>query len=152
MLYQKHVIRKELKQNIIKGIDKEKLTLLKFASADQPFMIKYFGAKEFAHKGEMYDIVEQSSVGDTIYFWCWWDHEETALNQKLDNLLVQCLSNEPIQSNTQVQLEKFFKGLYCSSMIDNSLLPDHISVVMRFISTSYSDINISVLKGPPKYS
>ena len=152
MLYQKHVIRKEIKQTIINGIDKEELTLLKFASSDLPFMIKYFGAKEFAHKGEMYDIVQQASVGDTMYFWCWWDHEETALNQKLDNLLVQCLSNEPIQSNTQVQLEKFFKGLYCTSVQEDSLLSDHDALVIGYSSICYSDIDISVLKGPPKYS
>lgn len=111
--YQKKQVRKEVKQQIITGIDKEELVLLKFTEEESQTKLKWEHSKEFEYNQEMYDIVEKEIKGDTIYYWCWWDNEETKLNKKLDNLLAYALGKDPKQNENQERLANFYKSLYC---------------------------------------
>ncbi|MCB0516203.1 MAG: hypothetical protein R2798_13285 [Chitinophagales bacterium] len=114
--YQKFQLKKEIKQHIISGIDKEDLVLLKFTREQVQSQLVWEHDKEFSYQGEMYDIVSTQTVGDTIFYWCWWDNEETQLNQKLIALLnIQLQHNQQRKSNQQ-QILAFFKSLFCNEI------------------------------------
>lgn len=113
--FQKYQIKKEAKQQMIAGIDKEELILLKFNKTEIQQELKWEHSKEFEYNGEMYDVVEKHIEGDSIYYWCWWDHKETKLNKQLDVLVSKALDNEPQRQKKQNQLTDFFKNLFFES-------------------------------------
>lgn len=113
--HQARQVRREVKHQIIAGIDKEELTLLSFTQAEKE-QLHWKHDKEFEYQGHMYDIVETEVKGDTIYYWCWWDHKETKLNQQLTKLLNDVLNNHPDRNRTQNKAVAFYKSLYCSAI------------------------------------
>ncbi|HPE86510.1 MAG: hypothetical protein PHU97_07755 [Bacteroidales bacterium] len=108
----KHQIRKQVKKEIIAGIDPEKLIQLKFSLPVTDPGLKWIHNKEFEYKGEMYDIVSVQNNGDSIVYLCWWDHQETVLNRQLGKLVKKALNNEPGNTRTQEQLTNYFVSLY----------------------------------------
>ena len=121
--YQKRLVRKEIKRKIIAGIDKEELVLLKFTEDDMQCQLKWEHSKEFEFKGEMYDVVESQTLGDTTFFWCWWDYKETRLNKQLSNLLTTAWGNNPVNKEQHKRLISFFKLLYYAETQDETLEP-----------------------------
>ena len=109
---QKKQVQREVKQKIIAGISNEELILLKFTEKEKQTQLNWKHSKEFEHKGETYDIVKASVVGDTTYYWVWWDHEETKLNKQLSRLVSIALDNDPKNQENQKRLQHFFKSLY----------------------------------------
>lgn len=97
---------------MIAGIDKEELVLLKFTETEKQSKLKWKHSREFEFEGEMYDIVETQTVGDTTYYWLWWDHYETKLNKQLDKLLVSALGNHPQNKESHKRLFRFFNTLF----------------------------------------
>ncbi|GAA5032817.1 hypothetical protein GCM10011506_23060 [Marivirga lumbricoides] len=122
---------------MIAGMDKNELVLLKFTS-EEAKVLKWEHAKEFEYQNEMYDVVEQQTIGDTTYYWCWWDHEETALNKQLSLLVVKALNNIPERQEQEEWLSNYFKSLYLlnpSSWNFNSTgLTEHKSSVYFLIN------------------
>jgi hypothetical protein len=74
--------------------------------------LKWKHSREFEFNGEMYDIVEEEMTGDTMHYWCWWDNEETRLNQQLDDLISKSSGTNKEQKQTQQRLSQFFHSLY----------------------------------------
>ena len=111
---ERKAIKKAIKHKIIAGIDKEELVLLVFHKNEVDQQVKWKHSKEFQYKGEMYDIVEKEIIGNEIYYWVWWDKEETVLNQKLANLVRQNFAQNPYQNNKNQVINHFFKTLYFS--------------------------------------
>lgn len=97
---------------MIQGIDKEELVLLKFTSEEAKNALKWKHAKEFEFRQQMYDIVETKVVGDTTYYWCWWDHEETKLNKQLSLLVAKALNSNPQKKEKEDWLSTYFKSFY----------------------------------------
>lgn len=112
---QKKQVKKEIKRKMIAGIDRDELILLKFTAADMQRSLKWEHAKEFEYKDQMYDIVVKEIKGDTTFFWCWLDHEETILNKELRRLVSLVLGGDTKRHENQNHLEDFFKKLYCHS-------------------------------------
>lgn len=110
--FQKKQVKREVKWKMIAGIDREELVLLKFTEKEKQTQLNWKHSKEFEYKGEMYDIVETNVVGDTTYYWVWWDDEETELNRQLSELVSFALGNNPKNQENQKRLHKFFKSLY----------------------------------------
>lgn len=116
--FQKKQVKREVKWEMIAGLDKEELVLLKLTEAETQSELRWENSKEFEYKDEMYDIVDMKVKGDTIYYWCWWDHKETKLNNQLDGLLAKVLGNNPHRQETENQLTDFFKKLFCENHAD----------------------------------
>lgn len=108
---EKNKIRKEIKHKIIDGIPKEMLVCIKISS-QQTHELKWQHSKEFEYKDEMYDIVSKEYIGDTTFYWCWWDNEETLLNKQLSKLLTKALKNDSKHSDPQKHIIDFFKSIY----------------------------------------
>lgn len=109
---EKSQVRKEVKSQLTRSIDKKFLVHLKFTKQFAKTELNWEHSKEFGYKGEMYDVIETLIVGDTINYWCWWDNEETNLNKKLNNLVAQALGNNHQNKENEKQLTNFFKTLF----------------------------------------
>ncbi len=107
---------------MIAGLDKNELVLFKFTDTEAQTELNWEHSKEFEYKGQMYDVVEKLIQGDTIYYWCWWDHEETKLNKQLDRLLANVLGDNPQRQEKKSQLADFFKKLFYESPKNQTVL------------------------------
>jgi hypothetical protein len=108
-------VRKEVKAMLITNTDRSEFVLLSFARADANRDLRWKHSKEFEYRGEMYDIVDQAATKDSVYYRCWWDHEETKLHKQLDQLMADLLMRDPAQQSRQHHFFDFFKSLYCET-------------------------------------
>lgn len=100
---------------MIAGIEKEELVLLKFKTGEEKTQLRWEHSKEFEYKGQMYDVVLREEIGDSSYYHCWWDAEETALNQQLTDLTQLALNSNPQRQKHQKSLYSFLQTFYFPS-------------------------------------
>ncbi|MCF8302114.1 MAG: hypothetical protein K9I94_02475 [Bacteroidales bacterium] len=110
--YKKSITKKEVKQQLVAGVDKNELILLKFSKNDSQKLLNWKHSKEFEYDDRMYDIVKTELQGDTAYYWCWLDYKETRLNKELKKLVAHALGNNNQRKETKQQLTNFYKSLY----------------------------------------
>lgn len=136
---------------MIAGIDKKELVLLKFTKEEKKSELNWKHAKEFEFNGEMYDIVESSEIGDTTYYWVWWDYEETHLNKQLGELVSFALGQNPENQENQNRLNTFFKSLYFSETeIRNFVAFNDVKNKHHFGQKFFSSIADSPQVPPPQ--
>lgn len=149
--HQKVIVKKEVKHRIIAGIDRTELELLTFHKKDTLVKLRWEHSKEFEYSGEMYDIVERQTRGDSIHYWCWWDYEETQLNQELDNIVHKAFNQNPQKQNKEKQLISFYKSLYHNSAEKWSIDINVRNCIHPVIyQEHYKSITFSPLSPPPK--
>jgi hypothetical protein len=110
--YKKAMVKKEVKRRIVEGIDRDELVLLKFSKKETKTKLRWSHPKEFEYNHKMYDIVETKTEEDTVYYWCWYDHEETMLNRHLEEVAHQALGKGPKIRKEGLLLIPQFKSLY----------------------------------------
>ena len=148
--YQKLVVKSEVKQALMVGMEKERLVRLAFTPIQAETLLRWEHSREFEYRGQMYDVVDAQIRSDSSVYWCWWDQEETLLNQHLLTLVEGILERDPQRQNTQDQLSQFFDGLYCPPSKDNFLtfLPD--CVQLRHKTPRTYEFHVQSLNtGPP---
>ncbi|MBL7978177.1 MAG: hypothetical protein JNN12_07530 [Bacteroidetes Order II. Incertae sedis bacterium] len=112
LYHQKSIIRQEVQTLRIHGIQEKELVLLKFTSLEQKRILRWEHEREFEYRGNMYDIIKTSVEGDTTYYWCWWDEEETEINNKLNSLALYISKEKQTDQQTVVQIYHYLKTLY----------------------------------------
>lgn len=145
---QKKQIRHEVKDLILKGLDKEELVLLKF-SREIHASLHWEKEFEFEYKGEMYDVVEQEFRGDSIFYWCWWDKEETELNKKRSEYTAQILGQDQERNQRQEQLIQFYKQLFFERANVNSNYQELIVEDIPHVNPIYHRPFIAMSNPPP---
>lgn len=149
--HQKKLLKKEIKWKIIAGIDRDELVLLKFTEEGKKLYLKWKHSKEFEYKGEMYDIVEQEVKGDTTYYWCWWDNEETMFNKQIAGLVSFAAGNTPKSKENQKLLNKFFNSLFLLQAKEIIIFPNKtISKILLYKQNLHPNNFYSPLEPPPK--
>lgn len=113
--HERHLVRKSVKRRLIAGVESSELVLLKFSKEETQTKLRWKHSKEFEFNGQMYDIVETSFQDDSIFYRCWWDHAETALNKKLDKLLAEAWGHAPVKKDSSEKLVSFLKSPYLIS-------------------------------------
>jgi len=148
---EKKMIRKEIKHRMIDGIDKSELIKLAFTEKELRSEVKWEHNKEFEYRGEMYDIVDVTFENDKIVYWCWWDHKETALNQKLNQLLNQFLGTSHGDKEDKDTVSQFVKLVYTVPTIYTfyDLLNFNKKTSTQYIN-SYYQAFLSLTSPPPK--
>ena len=144
--HKKYTIRKEVKQKIISGIEKEELELLKFTKEETQEKLDWKHDYEFEYRGEMYDIVERKQVGDSVYYWCWWDHEETQLNKKLTSLMNIVLGGHKDAQEKQKHLTHYLNSLFYDAPFTWN--PNPSFTIKKSFTTYYN--HYSFLPFPPE--
>ena len=110
--HQKKQTRHEIKHAIIAGLDRSELVKLSFTAEELEQDVDWEHAGEFEYNGEMYDVVETATEGEKTVYWCWWDHEETSLNKRLNYLLAIALGNTNNEPDKHGPVSVFLKLLY----------------------------------------
>lgn len=112
LTYQQHQHKEEVKSQLAAQTSKDELVLLKFTPTESQTKLRWEHSREFEYNGQMYDIVETSTRNDTIYYWCWWDHEETKLNRQLTALLANESEENDKKKEHQERVISFYYSLY----------------------------------------
>jgi len=110
--HQKALVQKQVKKMIVDGIAKEDLVLLRFTREEMEAELDWKHAKEFEYRRHLYDIVETKAVGDSVYFWCFWDKKDTHVTNRLKELAANVLGNNTQNKEKQENLVRFIKDLY----------------------------------------
>lgn len=111
---EKHMLRKEVKHQLMSITSNEDLKTFQFDYDDTLKLLTWEHEKEFEYKGEMYDIVRRSYSKGIVTYHVWWDHEETVLNQKLDRLTTSLFNTSPEKKRTSQQMYFFLLQLFIS--------------------------------------
>lgn len=143
--FQRIRIRRMVKQQILSGIDRENLVLLKFSEEESQTKLSWKHSKEFAYNNRMYDVVETETRGDTTFYWCHEDKKETRLDRKLDELLASALGKSPQKKKNQQRLTHFFSSLYFEQ------LPrwKPVNVANNLVTTPYTNNFHNIFYPPP---
>ena len=138
---------------MIAGIPREELVLLKFTEDQKVNDLRWEHSKEFEYKGEMYDIVETHFKGDTTYYWCWWDYEETQLNKQLDGLLSFAYKKDARTTKNQKIVQAFYKSLYFSdSDIPLNFYTDLLKLLRPYQVEYFTSLSNAPPDPPPELS
>lgn len=148
---QKRQVRKEVKRQMISGIDKRELVLLSFSKEDSKNELRWKHAKEFAYKDMMYDIVESRSTSDSVFYWCWPDHKETRLNKNLEKLARLALNKNQQRSDQKQRLSKFLNSIFFEETTSwHSWNFAAMTVTSGFVISEYPGFISPPLPPPPK--
>ncbi|MCZ4318497.1 hypothetical protein O4H26_05805 [Aequorivita viscosa] len=153
--YQKSSIKREIKWKMIAGIDEEELVLLKFSKEETQTKLRWEHSKEFEYNGQMYDVVSKEIKGDSIFYRCWWDHDETALNKKLQKLVADAFGSDKDNRNNQKQLYNYFQSFFCTELFDWHALPTEIPTEIfenMLYAANFTSLRFSPPTPPPKLS
>jgi hypothetical protein len=149
----KQLVKKEVKWKLIDGLDKEELVLLKFARKETETLLTWKHSREFEYHGEMYDIVETEIAGDSVFYYCWWDHEETHLNKQLNSLLAKAAGQHEQNKDNAKKIYQFFKTLYLEPLSHNNFQSFAVfSKQQSFFKEKFYSLNIAPPAPPPKIS
>ena len=153
--FEKAALKREIKWKMVAGIDQNELVLLKFSKEEAKKQLRWEHSKEFEYEGQMYDVVSNEIKGDTIYYRCWWDHEETALNKKLQQLVAQTFDKDKDKQRTQNQLTIYLQSFFCSTLFEwQATVPEYLVEIYQTIvdADNFSTIRLSPPTPPPQYS
>ena len=150
--HQKHEVRREVKWRMAANLDKDELLLLKFTDEQAESQVHWKHSKEFEFQGSMYDIVEKELHDDTTYYYCWLDKEETALNQRLDELAALAFGKDSKQKENKEKVNSFYKHWFHSSSQRTDTTFCRNSPLFSNTSESYSSENPTPPVPPPLLS
>ncbi|WP_157494000.1 hypothetical protein [Fulvivirga imtechensis] len=149
--YQKHMVRREVKQRIIRGIDPSELVRLTFTIEESKTALYWEHSGEFEYNGQMYDVVDADTVGNTVTFLCWWDHAETELNIKLDELTRIALDSNKDHQQQKKNLIENIELKYLRSQFTSKLSATFIVVEYHMhYNWSYFSISLQPSIPPPR--
>lgn len=151
--FEKATIRREIKRKMIAGMDRDELVLLKFSKKDTLEKLRWEHSKEFEYNGQMYDVVARQIKGDSIYYHCWWDHEETELNQKLGKLVALAWGKNTEHHKAQLALVRFYSSFFCSPLFQwecTSYKPAETVFHSGLYRDIFSNVSLIPPTPPPK--
>lgn len=112
---QQHSIRQEIKQRITAGVPEEELVLLKIPKAlerTDDAVFQRMHDSEFRYCGQMYDIVRAEAHGDTTWYYCISDDQETELFACLDAMIEREMSQDPERRHEHHELQRLLHALF----------------------------------------
>ena len=149
---EKHQLKRSIKHQIIDGIDKSELVLLRFSKKETKEKLDWEHSKEFEYQGEMYDVVNKIETTDSVAYWCWWDYEETQLNRQLAGLLLTTWQENKTQQHQNDLLIQYTKNWLSENLIapriktQDGFCINHNTLYFNFYSNFHSDVS----SPPPK--
>jgi hypothetical protein len=149
LFYKKYDAKSEVKERILKGMDKKDLVVFAFSKLEFQSLIA--DEKEFQYEGVLYDLVEVKETGGLYQCWCWLDEKESELNGKLSLLVEQAMGDESGADDGEKVLSDYFDFLYCctASTIELSVT-DFQEQEKSFYVLSYSFIYSCIFLVPPE--
>jgi hypothetical protein len=91
----KAIVKDQVRRHILSSPDRTGLVLLEFTKTETESLLRWEHAREFEFDGQMYDIVDSWSEGETVFYRCFWDRAETRLNQLLRAIALRSFGAAP---------------------------------------------------------
>jgi hypothetical protein len=118
--WQKHCLKETVEAQLKQGVEAADLIVLAFAKKEAERLLEWEHEREFEYQSQMYDVIKVESRNDSLFYTCYWDKAETALNEQLDRWMANFLQQSPVQQQQSERLACFFKSLYCTWPIAQS--------------------------------
>jgi hypothetical protein len=149
--FKRAMLKKEVAKHITRGIESDQLVVLRFPKEEIETLLRGEHSREFEYKGQMYDVVQTWTVGDTVYYRCWLDREETKLNNRLKELAERALEG-PLKIGQQADpWNGSAKVLFPAGAEKEKLSTPGISPQpVRAFAIGYSSIIIPPPTPPPR--
>lgn len=151
--YRSSFIKEEVDSHIEKGVEEDELILLKFSHEETQTLLRWEHAREFEYNQQMYDIVESEALEDSMYYWVWWDIEETELKKEYEEIITDLLGVKKNTTNQSMRLKIAFRSIY---FLEHSA---DLTLLARKQEVAYSKIQYDLLtlfyappSPPPKIS
>lgn len=110
--YKKSLVRREVENHIVSGMEDGDMVVLRFSREEARTKLRWEHPREFEYNRQMYDVVEKTTAGDTIYFRCLWDKKETRLKRRMEELALRAVGSGPRIGEQNPPLISFDKSLY----------------------------------------
>lgn len=149
---QQRAVKKAVKRTLMAGVAENELVLLSFSRSEAETELRWEHSREFEFDGEMYDIVRTVESADSVKYWCWHDHEETALNRRVARLTAAVWGKHPLRKAHEDRLIQLIRQLDLPSEAPRLLIhSDNYSVsVTSQINLSYSEPGHAIPVPPPE--
>jgi hypothetical protein len=150
LCYKKAAVKEEVAVHIRSGIEDSDLVVLEFTFEEARTLLRWEDSREFEYDGHMYDIVETQVLGHTVLYKCWWDNDETRLNDRLRELASQdlgelfCLEGDEERSESSPMTSH--GAVVCDWRISDSGFHRH----WRLFPGIYPSVIISPPTPPPR--
>lgn len=106
-------IKKEVKNDLIFNTPRSELVNFEFDMNGSEFKsLRWEHQHEFEYNELMFDIVEGDTIGNMVYYLCFPDKQETALNKEFRELLNARYANDQPAHKRQWLISNFIKSLY----------------------------------------
>lgn len=130
---ERFAVQHEVQTEIKKSVPPEALDLLVFHKNEVNTTLNWKHDKEFEFNGEMFDVIYEQVNGDSVYYWCWADHEESALNKQMDQWVHFLLNGSSHSKDRQATINYFLHHLFTaqtssslSLMLDSNCKAPHL--------------------------
>lgn len=141
------MVRQQVDENISVGIDKDRLVVLGFTREETERELRWEHSREFEYKRQMYDIVEVKITGDSIYYTCWWDIEETLINKRISELGKYAMDTDAQKNDRKVHFNPWFRLVFIA---ETHAPGPEVQPERRSKFFSYADMYNSLAIPPPK--
>lgn len=149
--YQQQMTRNEVMSILQAGVSRNMLTLLVFNNKQETEHLTWKHSKEFSFHGEMYDVMEKESNGDSTYYWCWKDHEETKLNKDIKTRWRTLLGFGKDRKTSNDQKLTVFNPLFYQHQGSKSLVLDSCLFTIYEQKEQYYSFHFPPPVPPPQF-
>lgn len=149
---QKKAVRELVSEHLREGIQDSELVLLTFSVSETKTKLRWEHEREFEYRGQMYDLVEMTTKGDSVSYLCYWDKEETRLNHKLEQLITWVLGTASEEGNSGNGL-LLMKPLFYQAITPWTLCSPawyELYTGYRFMTRSTRPVALAPLPLPPE--
>ena len=109
---QQKIIQEAVKRKLEERIPSNELVKLTFSTSEINKVLRWEHDKEFEFKGQMYDVVEVTNVGDSLQYLCWWDKAETATKKNKQKLLHAGIDTSNPKKHIPSTFSDYYKSIY----------------------------------------
>lgn len=107
----RYEIHQKVAQELQSGIsakEKVRLKIPKEVEQAKDGSFRRIHSREFRYEGKMYDVISFEDKGDETWYWAWYDHEETLLLARFENINRQLFGAGSPDGNQILSLRIFF--------------------------------------------
>ncbi|MBN2892524.1 MAG: hypothetical protein JXL97_11705 [Bacteroidales bacterium] len=150
--FEKKELKKEIKKELITGINKKELVKFSVSSEEIQTKFDWKTKNEFSYQNQLYDIVSTDTKKDSVIFWCWKDNKETNLYAQLNNILSKIIGENAQDKDNQQKIINFYNSFYFTSCFIWKAEIHQKEYKNVEYSKNFSSLKIAPLYPPPKFS
>lgn len=146
-------IKFQVKHELIFNTPKSELVEFSFKYDSEDFKnLDWKHNREFEHNGLMFDIVEADSMENEVYYLCFPDKQETALNHEFKNLLNQRYAADDSSNKNQRLISNFIRSLFVPEIKQENVFDFEFTLKHQdYYSQILHQVYLERLSPPPQF-